>query len=197
MISQRIGRSALKPNIRKIAESILFLIEEATSRGTYVTKYDIVKSIFVADGQHLNTYGRPVTFDNYAAMKDGPVPSETYNMLGEDYDNAHEFGREWPLWQKEPSPDDGKLAMKYVRPRRSANLRALSETDRSALREALLLVKAQGFVGTRDMTHEHPAYLEAWVVDGPKKSYPMAYELMLACPDDETLLDVVHASHYA
>lgn len=196
-VAKRLTRPVLQPNRRKSAEAVLFLIEEAERRGMYVTKYDLLKSIFVADTSHLNNYGRPVTFDNYYAMKDGPVPSEVYKMLGDDYEHAGEFGNEWPLWQKEPSPKDGARVMKYHRPRRSANLRTLSETDTSALKEALSLIKAQSFSDTRDMTHQHPAYLEAWMEDGDKTSYLMSYELLMECRDVAAVQDVVHASHYA
>lgn len=191
-------RPSLHANYRKTVEVILFLIEEAERRGTYVTAYDIVKSIFVADVNHLNRYGRPISFDNYYAMKDGPVPSAAYELLGDERPEKYgpEFGA-WPLWHKEPSSADGARAMKFIRPKRSSNLRLLSETDTLALKEALSLIKAQSFTQTRDMTHEHPAYIEAWKPDGEKKSYLMSYELLFEDGDEDVVSDVVHASHYA
>ncbi len=195
---ERISRPVLAPNVRKIAESILLLIEEAGRRGTYVTKYDIVKSIFVADVQHLNTYGRPITFANYVAMKDGPVPSEVYSLLNDEAPEAMtNVIQGWPLWHKEKSPSDGAKAVKFVRPRRSANTKLLSETDVSALVQALILIKAQSFSATRDMTHEHKAYIEAWRDDGGKGAYQMSYSLLMECADDDLMSDIVHASHYA
>ena len=192
-----VWRPSLAPNRKKIVESVLFLIEEAERRGGYVTKYDIVKSIFVADAQHLNTYGRPVTFDNYYAMKDGPVPSHTYELLTEPSEETTREIAGWPLWHREASPIDGTKAQKFVRPKRSANLRALSDTDVSALREALKLIKAQTFAETRDMTHEHRAYKEAWVESGDKRSYQMSYPLLSEYDDQTVVSDVVQASHYA
>ena len=191
-------RPTLQANYRRIVEVILFLIEEAERRGTYVTKYDIVKSLFVADVAHLNNYGRPISFDNYYAMKDGPVPSATYELLGDERPKNFtlEFG-DWPMWSREVSPKDGAKAIKFVRPKRSPNLRVLSETDVNALKEALSLIKAQSFTETRDMTHEYPAYLEAWKDDGVKKSYLMNYNLLVEGEDKEVVSDIVHASHYA
>jgi len=195
------SRPTLRANYRKTVEVILFLIEEAERRGTYVTTYDIVKSIFVADVAHLNAYGRPVAYDNYYAMKDGPVPSAAYELLGDERPEKYdaEFGV-WPLWNKEPSPKDGRLASKFVRPKRSANVRVLSETDISALKEALSLIKAQSFTETRDMTHEYAAYKEAWHENGDKGSYLMSYAMLLEnenAEDAEDLVsDLVHASHY-
>ena len=197
-MSEKIRRPTLKANYRKIVEAVLFLIEEAERRGTYVTKYEIVKSVFVADVAHLNNYGRPISFDNYYAMKDGPVPSATYDLLGDE--RPENFGPDfgpWPLWSREPSPKDGTRALKYVRPKRSANRRVLSETDISALSEALSLIKAQSFSDTRDMTHEYEAYREAWHEDGEKKSYLMRYDLLIEDHDQDLVSDIVQASHYA
>ena len=191
-------RPVLQADYRKTMEVILFLIEEAGLRGTYVTAYDIVKTIFVADVAHLSNYGRPVSYDNYYAMKDGPVPSAAYELLGdhrpEKYDEK--LG-EWPLWHKVSSPTDGTRAMKFIRPKRSPNRRLLSETDISALKESLSLIKAQSFTKTRDMTHESPAYIEAWKDDGDKKSYLMSYQLLLEGADEDLVTDIVHASHYS
>lgn len=197
-LKKRRSGSKLRPNMNKIVESILFLIGEAESRKTYVTTYDILKTIFLADVMHLNNYGRPITFDNYYAMKDGPVPSKVYEILKSDSNNL-ELMKEienWPLWHKIESPEDGIDVFKYVRPKRSANLRVLSDTDKSALKDSLAHIKAQGFSQIRDMTHQHPAYQEAWAARGNTKSCQIRYELLLQSPDQELISDLVHASHY-
>ncbi|HBP60233.1 MAG TPA: hypothetical protein DD668_11675 [Alphaproteobacteria bacterium] len=67
-----------KPNTAKIRESVLFLLNN-TSAG--LDQYKIAKAIFLADVGHLNKFGRPITYDNYVAMKFGPVPSKTYDLL--------------------------------------------------------------------------------------------------------------------
>lgn len=186
----------LKPNIKKIVESVLFLIEEGIRSGFTITQYDIVKSIFVADVYHLQKFGRPVTFDNYAAMKDGPVPSETYNMLKPDYDGATRVGAEWPLWETEAAPEIGVRARKFVRPKRHANKRRLSQTDIDELRQALLLVKKLGFSGVRDWTHSHPAYVHAWENRGTKGSRDIDYHMLLEHEDKDLVADLIHASKH-
>ena len=37
--------------------------------------------MFLAEKYHLVRYGRPITGDRYDAMKDGPVPSFTYDLF--------------------------------------------------------------------------------------------------------------------
>lgn len=182
---------SLKPNKAKILEAILFLIGEAERAGSFVTQYDIAKSIFIADWFHLQQYGRPISFDNYAAMENGPVPSTAYDMLKP----SHDWGPEGAPWQTAPAPEaKSNKAVKYVRPVRSANLRKLSESDIAKLREALSLVKEKGFFGTRDFTHELEAYKRAWDARGSKGSMKMDYRLLVDEP--ELVDDLVHASYY-
>ena len=39
------------------------------------------KIMFYADQKHLVAYGRPISGDIYIAMKDGPVPSNTFDIV--------------------------------------------------------------------------------------------------------------------
>src|SRR5438132_1011033 len=83
----------------------------------------------------------PITFDNYVAMKDGPVPSATRDVLQPKFDHRAFYDETWPPWDRVPSPQDGARAFKFVRPKRQPNVRVLSESDRNALAESLSIVK--------------------------------------------------------
>ena len=187
---------SLRPNHRKILEAILYLIENASARSLYVTQYDIVKSLFVADLFHLEKYGRPVTFDNYSAMEFGPVPREAYDMLKPSYDGKRFFGDPWPLWDRMQSPRDGKKAFKFINPKRPSNPNRLSESDLDELRDALTIVKQLGFGGLVDWTHKNPSYVAAWKPAGGKGSYPMEYALLSNCLEDDMVADLAHASKF-
>jgi len=43
--------------------------------------YHILKIIYFADKAHLSRYGRFINGDSYVAMKDGPVPSQSYDII--------------------------------------------------------------------------------------------------------------------
>lgn len=189
-------RIKMRPNIKRILESILLLIEYAEESKTYLTQYEIVKSLFVADIRHLNEYGRPITFDNYSALEFGPVPSESYEMLKPSYDGARYFGEPWPLWDRLPSPQDSPSAYKFVRPKRLSNRRILSKSDMTAIKGAMQDVKRLRFKGVRDWTHDHPAYKAAWRESGPRMSYEMDYSLLFTTPDESATEDLAHASKY-
>lgn len=186
----------LRPNYKKILESILFLINEAERRNLYVTEYDIDKSIFLADVKHLNEYGRPITFDNFVAMAHGPVPSATRDVLQPSFRGKPFYKEAWPPWDREPSPVDGPKAFKFIRPKRKENARALSQSDVAALTDALLVVKSLRFGGVKDYTHKHRAYLDAWVENGARGAYDMDYAKLLDSPDDELIEDLVYSSKH-
>lgn len=57
--------------------SILY-IAQRVARPTFHT---ISKVFYFADKRHLEEYGRFISGDNYVAMKHGPVPSVTYDIL--------------------------------------------------------------------------------------------------------------------
>ena len=178
----------LTPNRPKIVEAILFLIGEAQAIGVELSQYDIVKSLFEADGAHLNAYGRPVTFDNYAALEHGPVARESYDMLKPSY-NWQELGLAVAPWTaRETGPKTKAFAAT-----RPADLRLLSKTDQRVLQEAMQLVIKLGFKGVRERTHEHPAWKKAWE-SGTARSKPMDYALMFAEPDEEAVEHLAYAS---
>jgi uncharacterized phage-associated protein len=183
----------LKPNVRRILESILFLIEEGVGKGAPLTQYQIVKSLFLADLHHLQNYGRPITFDNYAALEFGPVPETAYDILKPSSRPIPGEEENWPLWEREPA---GGKAFRYVRPKRSANKRVLSKSDQLALGEAMETAIKLPFGRIVDITHKHPAYEKAWSSRGTKMSMRMDYKLLLPDDDSELLEEIVHASKF-
>lgn len=189
-------KAELTPNRKKIIESILLLIEEAAKAGFKLTQYDIVKSIFIADLWHLKKYGRPISFDNYAALPFGPVPRETYDILKPSYDGVRHFGGEWPFWDRISCPERGDKSFEYRNARRPANRRRLSQTDVNELQDAFQFVRTEGFSGVKDWTHMHKAYTSAWNSRGEKKSSPMDYHLLDEGLDAEMVGNLVHASRF-
>jgi uncharacterized phage-associated protein len=173
-----------KVNSDKVIECILLILKEAEARSLRVTTYDIVKTLFLADRSHMNKYGRPVTFDNYFAMKDGPVPSWSYDLLKKQK-GCSSNSRRLP-WQKRPAPEFGARASEFFAPERDPNTDLLSVSDEEILIWALQTVKDLGFSQVRRLTHDDAAYLDAWEEDGPDSSaYPMSNTLLFDSPNEE------------
>ncbi len=61
----------------KALEVILYIAEKTQTP----TLYYIGKILYFADKAHLQKYGRLICGDSYVAMKLGPVPSSTYDIL--------------------------------------------------------------------------------------------------------------------
>jgi hypothetical protein len=179
----------LKVDKRKVVEAVLFVLENFLG----FSQYDIVKTIFLADKAHLKRYGRPVTFDNYFAMENGPVPSFTYEMLKPDFDFRKELGEDRPFVSV---PDSKKPNIhKFVGVRRKANAEFLSETDKDILKEAASTIQLLDFDQIRRLTHEDPAYKEAWSRRGGAFRSQMKLELLGA--DKSLIDDLVYISNHA
>ncbi len=179
----------LRVDKRKVVESVLFILDNFVG----FSQYDIVKSVFLADKSHLLRYGRPITFDTYYAMKDGPVPSFTYDALKPNFDFRKEFGEERP-WISVPDRDNPKI-QKFVGTRRKANTQLLSETDMELLKEAAGTVQLLDFSQIRRLTHEDPAYEEAWKRRGDAERAQMKMQLLGA--DDEQVENLIYISQHS
>lgn len=183
----------MKPNVKRIVEAILFIIQEAENRKTEVTRYDIVKTLFLADKSHLNKFGRPITYDNYTAMEHGPVPSLAYNLLREDSRTLDRHSIKKLPWKQVKST--GKKYL-YQQPARNLDASVLSPSDIHILREMLTVVKSLGFNQVRLLTHEDYAYEKAWSSRGESNSSPMSYALLFDTPNPEMAEQIFFASQH-
>lgn len=77
-------------NYKKAIQALNVL---AIKEGGSINKMKAIKLIWLADRLHLRKYGRPIISDNYYAMKFGPVPSHTKNIIdkNEDYTSDEEL----------------------------------------------------------------------------------------------------------
>lgn len=178
----------LTPNYPKTVEALLYLMELAGEKR--LDQYKLGKALFFADREHLNAFGRPITFCNYAAMKDGPVPSEAYSLLkGEPIKGAEQIETPWQALNLRDN------IFNYV-PERVANRRKLSVSDLETLETAYEFVKDKSFGEIRNVTHDDGAYSEAWDRRGDKNSVLMKLELLVN-GDAELADDLAFASRHA
>jgi uncharacterized phage-associated protein len=178
----------MTPNHDKIREALLHVISVAHKKNISVTQYDLVKTFFLADRAHLNEYGRPITYDNYVAMKHGPVASFTYRVLKSEEAALKSIGG--ALWSVKT---EGNLFY-YTTPQRGADTDFLSESDLEKLSWAFETVKSLGFGQIRKLTHEDVAWVDAWEDESDKKSFPMSYALLFDSVDDEMAEQIAFAS---
>lgn len=168
-----------RPKIDKIVELLLYISHKKPG----VDKYQVVKLFYLADKEHLNRYGRPITQEKYFALKYGPVASNAMDLLEEEWGALKNAGiKELPF-----SVTRKRLKNKDVEcvgePKRDINLGLFSKSDINVFDEILETYGDYNFDQLFELTHEHYAYLRAWNARKPQANRsPMRYEDMI---DDE------------
>lgn len=145
-------------NWPKVIEAIDFI----ASYKPGVTQYYIGKILFFADREHLLDFGRPITGDRYVAMEHGPVPSAIRDILKADSDSPDELLVE--LHGRVAIEHDANKQMVYSKGRE--NFSHLSGSDREYLAAAVEKYGSMTFGELKRVSHEDPAYSEAWEKPG-------------------------------
>jgi len=186
-----LGKMTADPN--KVLAAISYVILLAEDASYRLSQYDIVKTLFLADRQHLNEYGRPITYDNYVAMTHGPVPNLSYDLLKENEYALRRYKIAELPWCRSAgkngtfyfgSPDVEKFGD------------FLSDSDRDALKSAFQVIRGLNFSQIRRLTHEDPAYVSAWKEDGGKAAYDMDLALLFDTPQPEKTEELIEYSQY-
>ena len=143
--------------------------------------YSLMKLMYLADKLHLERYGRFIVGDTYCALKQGPVPSCTYNMMkhlrGEERNSAFAAAEAYFEYGEEHS----------VRLLRNVDMDELSSGEISCLSEISTVYQSLGKWGVRDLSHD-PAWTKAWSSKKATKSVPIAMEAIASQLEDGELL---------
>lgn len=171
-------RLVFKPKIEKIVETILYLVHKRPG----LDQYQTVKLLYLADKEHFNSFGRPITFDTYFALDYGPVASHALDII--KFSRTKGKRVELPL-------NVAKLDKIFVLsgPRRPVNYDLFSKSDLRVLDEVVSKYGDKSFNDLYELTHSHFAYDVAWSARGNSKASLMHYEDMLE--ESETKAGVV------
>ncbi|RWD35582.1 Panacea domain-containing protein [Mesorhizobium sp.] len=172
----------LKPNIDRVIAAAAYAIHVAEKLGAKFTQYDVVKSVFLADRAHLNEFGRLISSDKYVAMEHGPVPSTVYNLLKDDVATVNRYRLDRLPW-KSTAGSQGK------RHYHNADVAmvddVLAQSDKAAIESAVGTIKSLSFSQVRKLTHEDPAYVDAWEESETRKQFPMSLGMLFDAPNFE------------
>lgn len=184
----------LTPSVDRILAALLHVMTAAGARQKKISQYDLLKTLFLADRSHLNEWGRPITYDNYIAMKHGPVPSLSYDFLKSNTKALRDFGVQKLPWE---AINAGNGVMNFFpSAEQAATTDVLSQSDVEALDDALGTVLRLGFGQIRKLTHEDPAYMDAWRENGGKAAYEMKLGLLFDAPNFEKAQELAEYSPY-
>jgi len=131
---------------QKSIEAILYIIPHLTEP----TLHRLAKIMYFADKIHLEKYGRFICGDRYVAMKNGPVPSRTYELLKQARDDDFTQFSKTPLAQQAFIIQDQHL----VKPTRLANVDLLSDSDLECLDQAIAQYGHLSFHQLTQLSHD-------------------------------------------
>jgi uncharacterized phage-associated protein len=165
-----------RPKIEKIIEMLLYLAEKRPG----ADKYQAVKFFYLADREHLNRYGRPISFENYYAMSYGPVASTVLDILN---------GQKWPLdavgiqelpFKTEIAKTKNGRDTTFIRDKlRDVNLDMFSKSDLKIFDEVIAKYRDASFDDLFKATHDHFAWSNAWTTRKQGERAEMFYDEMI------------------
>jgi uncharacterized phage-associated protein len=79
----------------------------------------LIKLLYIADREAFSRWGKPITTDRYVSMKEGPVVSNIYNLIG-----------------SEPLPSDESIWHRYIRTVADWDVELLSFPNNDELSQA-------------------------------------------------------------
>lgn len=176
-------------NIQKALEVILYL----ANRVSEISSHTLLKMLFFADVYHLNKYGRPIIGDDYKALKFGPVASTVYDIIKKDPFCIEELAEE-PFNVIEIKKDNRIIPV--IIPERDFNKEYLSLSDIEALDYSISKYKDYDFKQLTNVSHEHPAWLNAWNNRECSNNPPMHYEDFIDSENQDLLEDLKENSKY-
>ena len=184
----------LSADFERVIYAISYIICVAEKNGPLASQYDIVKTLFLADRQHLNEWGRLITNDNYVAMKHGPVPSLAFDLLKESSKAKVILeNRELP-WQRKKLDQTPRFF--YHSPLINDFDNVLSESDTECLENNLNVVQTLGFGQIRKITHDDIAYIDAWDDLSSRKQFPMSLGMLFNTPDFDKAQEIAELSGF-
>lgn len=154
----------------KAIETILYLVQRVSDADIY----GICKLLYLVDKTSLEKYGRFIFGDSYVAMKEGPVPSNAYDLLKEA--------------AKEPV-NGLKVEENQVLSQRNPDLDRLSQSDVECLDQVVEMYgRVPNWKRGRDVHDE--AWNQTWKKRGSKKGVKIPVEsIAQMLSDSEELLD--------
>ncbi len=145
----------------------------AVQNGGEIEKLHALKLIFFADRYHVRKYGRPITNDQYWAMRLGPVPSGVKDLF--ELDSASSEERHYAELFFKPA-----VRAHCIRSLAKVDSRVLSQTDIEALEFAWRDFGPKS--GIVEKTHDYPEWKRHEAALSGASRIPMDYMDFLEDP---------------
>lgn len=165
-----------EPKLDKIVELLRYLAHHRPG----LDRRQAVKLLYLADREHLVRYGRPITFESYYAMWDGPIAVNALDLLNGSPSalkaakvDAVTFGTE--IGQAL----NGRDSTFSRKRRREVDRNLFSISDLRVFDEILEKYGDASFEELMNVTTAHYAYVHAWNTRRRGQRAEMFYEEMI------------------
>lgn len=175
-----------KAKLDKILELLLYLAHSKPRADLY----QAVKFFYLADREHLNRHGRPITNEEYYALPYGPVASKAMDFLRGNQWVFKEAGISELPFETHYEKKNGYDVLVIGEPKRDYDPNMFSKSDLKIFDEIVAEFGDFTFDELFELTHSHFAYDRAWSSrkHGTKRA-EMRYEEMIE--DDERRAQIV------
>lgn len=112
----------------------------------------ILKTIYLADKEHLKLYGRQIFDDRYIAMRLGPVPSLAYDIVKSV--RANSTGYLFPEPEPSTALNAPDIYTVVAQQGREANIDLLSDSEIKCLNDAYNKIKDLTLEEVKELTHD-------------------------------------------
>lgn len=179
------GRTNDTFEIDKAVAVLGYLVEH-----TKESMYSLMKMMYLADKLHLEKFGRFIVGDYYCALKQGPVPSHTYNMM------KHLRGDERTERFAVADRHFAYRADHYITLLEPVDLDELSGSEVTCLEEVVNIYDKFGKWAVKDLSHDD-AWQDAWASKSFfKKSVSIGIEKIARQLDNgDVLLEHIRDRH--
>lgn len=167
----------MKTDFKKVTQALNWL---AKKEGGKINKMKAIKLVWMADRLHLRKYGRPITKDDYIAMKFGPVGSITRNITDEavPYLSDEQLGYSKKFIEK--------ISDNFFESINDVDTDVFSESDIESLEQVYNDFGHYNQFELADLTHEFPEWkkFKPELESGAINQAPMSYNDFFDDPAD-------------
>ncbi len=143
-----------------------------------IGRVKLMKLVYLADRESMRATGHPITYDSFACLENGPIPSSIYNLVKGDHVKAREG--DWSEWVEAPLG----VGVKLIKQVELTDLDELSQENLDVLEEVWGQFGRMNEKRIIDYTHDLPEYTDP----GQGTSTPLSYEAVfrgLGVPDEQ------------
>jgi uncharacterized phage-associated protein len=140
-------------SIKKIFEAGAYLQSSISDNDTY-NYLRLIKLLFFADRYHIRKYGTLLTFDNYVALKLGPVASTTLNIIKREFEHLGLKKAEREFIVSNSILDKSSFKIQFLAPESPL----LSKSEVEALDFAVENFSRFNKYELIDITHDYPEW---------------------------------------